>query len=160
MLPVADSRFIAWRPEVYMKTKLGHLLDIKGHDVWSIGPDATVYQAIETMAERGIGLLLVIERDRPVGVISERDYARKVILAGRSSREMRVDEIMTRKIVYGRPEQTVQEALAVMTRNHFRHLPVIEGDRVLGMLSIGDLVRVVIDDHQFRIDQLEGYISS
>lgn len=143
-----------------MKTNLGHLLDIKGHDVWSIGPNATVYRAIEMMAERGIGLLLVLEADKPVGVVSERDYARKVILAGRSSREMQVSEIMTPEIVYGRPDQTVQEALAVMTRNHFRHLPVIEGDRVLGMLSIGDLVKVVIDDHQFRIDQLEGYISS
>lgn len=143
-----------------MKTKLGQLLEIKGHQIWSIGPEATVYQAIEAMASRGVGLLLVLDGDSPVGVISERDYARKIILAGKSSRETQVSEIMTRRIVYGKPEQTVQEALAIMTENHFRHLPVIDGDRVLGMLSIGDLVKVVIDDHKFRIEQLEGYISS
>jgi len=143
-----------------MKTTLGQLLEIKGHDLWSIEPQATVYAAIEVMAVKGIGLLLVLEDGKPVGVISERDYARKIILAGRASRETRVSEIMTRKIVYGSPDQTVQEALAVMTTNHFRHLPVIDGNRVLGMLSIGDLVKVVIDDHKFRIEQLEGYISS
>lgn len=143
-----------------MKTTLGQLLDAKGHDVWSIGPDATVYEAIERLAEKGVGLLLVLENDKPVGVISERDYARKIILAGKSSRETPVSAIMTRRIVYGRPEQTVHEALTVMTERHFRHLPVIDGDEVLGMLSIGDLVKAVIGDHKFRIDQLEGYISS
>jgi CBS domain-containing protein len=143
-----------------MKTTLGQLLDVKGPEVWSIGPDASVYQAIGAMAEKGIGLLLVLDLGKPVGVISERDYARKIILAGRSSRETRVSEIMTRRIVYGRPGQSVQEALAVMTENRFRHLPVIDGDRVLGIVSIGDLVKVVIDDQQFRIEQLEGYISS
>lgn len=142
-----------------MNTTLGQLLAAKGPDVWSIGPGATVYEAIEAMASRGIGLLLVLDGGKPVGVISERDYARKIILAGRSSRDTAVSEIMTRRIVYGRPNQTVKEGLAVMTANHFRHLPVIDGERMLGMLSIGDLVKVVIEDQQFRIEQLEGYIS-
>jgi CBS domain-containing protein len=146
-----------------MKTTLKQLLEIKGPEVWSIAPDASVYRAIEIMAERGIGLLLVLdggkEGGKPVGVISERDYARKVILAGKASRETPVASIMTRRIIYGKPAQTVQEALAVMTEKRFRHLPVLDGDQVLGMLSIGDLVKVVIEDHQFRIDQLEGYIT-
>ena len=143
-----------------MKTTLRQLLEMKGHEVWSIEPDASVYRAIELMAEKGIGLLLVLDGRRPVGVISERDYARRVILEGRSSRETKVSEIMTPRITYGRPDQTVQEALSVMTESRFRHLPVIEGDRVRGMLSIGDLVKVVIDDQKFLIEQLEGYITS
>jgi len=143
-----------------MKTTLGQLLDLKGHEVWSITSDASVYQAIQVMAEKGIGLLLVMDGPQPVGVISERDYARRIILEGRSSRETAVSEIMTRKIVYGRPQQTVQEGLATMTERHFRHLPVLDGNRVLGMLSIGDLVKVVIADQKFHIEQLEGYITS
>lgn len=143
-----------------MKTKLGQLLDAKGDNVWSVGSDESVFAAIQTMAEKGIGLLLVLEESRPVGVISERDYARQIILEGRSSRETAVAEIMTRQIVYGSPEQTVEEALSVMTDNHFRHLPVSEGDQILGILSIGDLVKAVIDEQKFRIEQLEGYISS
>lgn len=143
-----------------MKTTLKQLLDTKGHEVWSIRPDASVYEAIELMATRGIGLLLVLEGGKPVGVISERDYARKIILAGKASRETRVSEIMTHRIVYGQPDHTVQHALSLMTENHFRHLPVVEEDRVLGMVSIGDLVKVVIEDQKFRIEQLEGYISS
>jgi CBS domain-containing protein len=143
-----------------MKTTLRRLLKSKGHDIWSIPPDASVYQAIEQMANKGIGLLLVTDGARPVGVISERDYARKVILKGRSSKETPVSDIMTREIVYGSPDQTVEEALSVMTVNRFRHLPVIEDDQVLGVLSIGDLVKVVIDGQQFRIEQLEGYIRS
>jgi CBS domain-containing protein len=143
-----------------VKTTLKQLLDTKGHEVWSIRPDASVYEAIELMATRGIGLLLVLEGGKPVGVISERDYARKIILAGKASRETRVSEIMTHRIVYGQPDHTVQHALSLMTENHFRHLPVVEEDRVLGMVSIGDLVKVVIEDQKFRIEQLEGYISS
>ena len=142
-----------------MKTTLKNLLKSKGSEIWSIAPDASVYEAIEQMANKGIGLLLVTEGQRPVGVISERDYARKVILKGRSSKETPVSAIMTQRIVYGRPDQTVEEALSVMTVNRFRHLPVIEDDRILGVLSIGDLVKVVVDAQQFRIDQLEGYIS-
>ena len=143
-----------------MKTTLGNLLNVKGSEIWSIAPDDSVYSAIEIMAEKGVGLLLVLDSQQPVGVISERDYARRIILEGRSSRETAVSEIMTRQIVYGKPQQTVQEALSVMTEHHFRHLPVIDGDQVLGILSIGDLVKVVIDDQNFQIEQLEGYISS
>jgi CBS domain-containing protein len=143
-----------------MQTTLKQLLDIKGPDVWSVPPDASVYRAIEIMAERGVGLLLVLDGGKPVGVISERDYARKVILAGKASRDTAVSSIMTRDIVYGRPDQTVHEALSIMTRRHFRHLPILDGEGVLGMVSIGDLVKVVIEDHQFRIEQLESYITS
>ena len=143
-----------------MKTTLGQLLDAKGPEIWSIQPTATVFEAIAMMAAKGIGLLLVMEAQQPVGVISERDYARRIILEGRSSRETAVSEIMTRKIVYGYPSQTVQEGLGIMTENRFRHLPVVDAGRVLGMLSIGDLVKVVIEDQKFQIEQLEGYISS
>lgn len=143
-----------------MKTKLARLLDAKGHEIWSVGPGDSVYRAIQLMAEKGIGLLLVMDEGRPVGVISERDYARRIILEGRSSRDTAVSEIMTRDIVFGHPRQTVQEALGVMTEKHFRHLPVLDEDRVVGILSIGDLVKRVIEDQRFHIEQLEGYITS
>lgn len=112
------------------------------------------------LAEKGTGLLLVVDDGVPVGVVSERDYARKVILQGKSSRDTEVREIMTSEVVYGRPDQTIQETMALMTEKRFRHLPVLEGDRVCGIVSMGDLVKVVIADQQFRISQLEDYISS
>jgi CBS domain-containing protein len=145
-----------------MVPDLKHLIAEKGADVWSISPDASVYDAVKLMAEKGIGLLLVLDDPDalPVGVISERDYARKIILQGRSSRETAVSEIMTREITYGKPDQSVYEGLSLMTTKRFRHLPVISEGRLLGVLSIGDLVKAVIEDQQFRIEQLEDYISS
>ena len=143
-----------------MKRTLKQLLETKGTEVWSIGPSASVYEAIEMLAEKGTGLLLVVDDGVPVGVVSERDYARKVILQGKSSRDTEVREIMTSEVVYGRPDQTIQETMALMTEKRFRHLPVLEGDRVCGIVSMGDLVKVVIADQQFRISQLEDYISS
>ncbi len=130
----------------------------KGTDVETIGPDASVYEALVRMAQRRIGALVVVEDDRPVGVISERDYARKVILHGRSSRETRVGDIMSREIVFVRRTNTIRECMALMTEYSVRHLPVIEGGRLHGIVSIGDVVKELISDQEFIIGQLEQFI--
>ncbi len=135
------------------------LLDAKGHDVWSINPDASVFEAIELMATKSIGALIVIEEAGPVGIVSERDYARKVILKGRSSRQTPVREIMTTRVVYAKIDQTVEECMALMTEKRIRHLPVMDGKNLTGVISIGDLVKSIIDEQQFIIEQLEQYIS-
>ena len=139
-------------------TSVAHLLHAKGHDVWSIPPDASVYEAIKLMADKGVGALLVMEGQRLVGIVSERDYARKVILQGKSSRDTPVREIMTDKVFYVRPDQTVEDCMALMTAQRIRHLPVLDDDRVIGVVSIGDLVRAVISEQEVRIQQLEQYI--
>ncbi len=135
------------------------LLDLKGHDLWSISPDAAVFDAIELMADKEIGALLVMEDDKSVGVISERDYARKIILEGKSSKGTPVRDIMSVRVVYAHPSQTIEECMAVMTHKRIRHLPVLDDDHLIGMISINDLVRALIADQEFRIDQLEHYIS-
>ena len=140
-------------------TTVKQLLDSKGYDIWSIGPNASVYEAIELMAEKSVGALVVLEDDRTVGIISERDYARKVTLKERSSTETKVSEIMTTSIVYARLEQTVEECLSKMTEERIRHLPIQEGEKLVGMLSIGDLVKATIAEQQLLIEQLEHYIS-
>jgi len=142
-----------------MKT-LQQLLAAKGPQVWSVAPSDTVYRAIEVMSERGIGALPVLDGERLVGILSERDYARKVILAGRSSRECRVEDIMTHKVVCVPPDRSVEECMAIMTDKKVRHLPVVEESRVVGIVSIGDLVKTIIADQQFLIEQLEAYITS
>lgn len=140
--------------------KIQHLLDEKGSGVLSIGPDATVYDALAMMAEKGIGALLVMEDGNPVGVFSERDYARNVILKGRSSRDTPVREIMSSPILCVTPDQPVEEAMALMTEHRVRHLPVVRDDgEVLGIVSIGDLIKSIISGYKFIIDQLEHYIS-
>jgi CBS domain-containing protein len=139
-------------------TSVAHLLHAKGHAVWSIPPDASVYEAIKLMADKGVGALLVMEGQKLVGIVSERDYARKVILQGKSSRDTPVRDIMTDKVFYVRPEQTVEECMALMTAQRIRHLPVLDDDRVIGVVSIGDLVRAVISEQEVRIQQLEQYI--
>ena len=139
-------------------TSVAHLLQTKGHAVWSIPPDASVYEAIKLMADKGVGALLVIDGQRLVGIVSERDYARKVILQGKSSRDTPVREIMTDKVFYVRPDQTVEDCMAVMTAHRIRHLPVLDDDQVIGVVSIGDLVRTVISEQEVRIQQLEQYI--
>ena len=134
------------------------LLDAKGHDLWSIAPDASVYEAIEMMAEKGCGALAVMAGADLAGIISERDYARKVILAGRSSKSTQVSEIMTTAVITGSPDAKVEECLALMTDRRIRHLPIAEGAKVLGMVSIGDLVKAIIAEQRFLISQLEQYI--
>lgn len=135
------------------------LLESKGHDVWGVSPDTSVLEAIKTMADKQVGALLVLDHGKPVGIVSERDYARKVILQGRSSQETPVKEIMTTRVVCARPDLNVEECMAIMTDRRIRHLPVMEGDQVLGMISIGDLVKAIIADQQFIINQLERYIA-
>jgi CBS domain-containing protein len=136
------------------------LLENKGRDVWSVQPDASVYEAIELMAEKGIGALMVLEQGEPVGIVSERDYARKVILKGRSSRETQVSDIMSAPLIYADVDQSVEDCMGVMTEHRIRHLPVLEQGRFVGVVSIGDLVKAIIDEQKFVIKQLETYIAS
>ena len=136
------------------------ILTRKGNDVWSISPNASIYNAMKLMADKGIGALLVMEGEKLVGIISERDYARKVILQGRSSRTTSVEEIMTSRVAYAEPGQNIEECMAVMTEKRIRHLPVMEAGQVRGVISIGDLVKSIIDEQKFIIEQLERYITS
>jgi len=134
------------------------ILSAKGKDVWSIPPDTLVYDAIALMAEKGIGALLVLEQGKVAGIFSERDYARRVELEGRSSRDTLVSEVMTSRVAYVRPTQTMGECMALMTDKRFRHLPVMDGERLAGVVSIGDIVKAIISDQDFVIQQLENYI--
>jgi CBS domain-containing protein len=135
------------------------LLHDKGRDVWSLTPEATVYEAIDQMAQKGVGALLVMEGEQLVGIVSERDYARKVILKGKSSRETPVREIMSYPVICVPPELTVEQTMALMTDRHVRHLPVVVAETVVGVISIGDVVRGIIDDKEFYIQQLTTYIT-
>ena len=137
-----------------------HLLDSKGRDVVSIVGDASVLDAIKTMAERAIGSLLVMENGELQGIVTERDYARKVIIKGRSSQSTQVREIMTTDVCTATPDQTVNDCMTTMTERKIRHLPVIENGKVAGLISIGDLVQAIISDQQEEIQQLEQYITS
>ena len=134
------------------------VLDRKGHQVWFIGPDALVFDAIRWMAVKNVGALVVMDNGEVVGIVSERDYTRKVILKDRSSKQTRVREIMTTELVVIRPETTVAEAMRIMTANRVRHLPVIDAGRLVGVVSIGDLVERTITAQRIVMEQLEGYI--
>ncbi len=138
---------------------LSQLLHGKSSEVWSIGPDDSVYDAIHLMAEKGIGALVVLKDETLVGIISERDYARQVVLKDRSSKETLVKDIMSDKVVYADPDQTVDECLALMTEKRFRHLPVMDGGQMIGLVSMGDLVKTIIAEQKVTIDQLERYIT-
>jgi CBS domain-containing protein len=136
------------------------LLQAKGRIVHTIAPDARVFDALKLMAEKDVGALVVTEGDQLAGIISERDYARKVILLGKSSQDIPVRDIMTGKVITVGPDQTVEECMAIMTGKRIRHLPVTEGERLVGVLSIGDLVKEVIAEQEQTIRQLESYIHS
>jgi CBS domain-containing protein len=135
------------------------ILDTKGYAVWSIHPRESVFAAIQQMAEKEVGALVVLEGDAVVGIISERDYARKVMLKGRSSRETMVQDIMTADVIHVRLDQSIEECMTIVTEKHIRHLPVLDSGQLVGIISIGDLVKTIIAEQQFIIEQLEHYIS-
>ncbi|HEV2698582.1 MAG TPA: CBS domain-containing protein [Terriglobales bacterium] len=135
-----------------------HILEHKGRNVWTIGPDATVLDAVAKMAEKNIGSLLVMDDEKLIGIITERDYARNVILKGKTSPSTLVIDIMQRNVIHVRPEQSVELCMALMTEKRVRHLPVVEDTKVIGILSIGDLLKFIISKREFTIDQLEHYI--
>jgi CBS domain-containing protein len=142
-----------------MKTTVEEILQQKGHDVWTISPKATVMEALKLMAEKHIGALVVTHDDQVVGIISERDYARKVILRGRSSINTHVKEIMTDKVYYVDPKSTAEECLILTTQQSIRHLPVLENDKLVGLISIGDVVKSIIGEQETEIRQLSDYIT-
>ena len=139
-------------------TTVRHVLDQKGHDVHVIHPDATVFDALRLMSERNIGALVVLEADKLVGIITERHYAREIVLKGRTSPRTLVRDIMSTKLVCARPDQSVEECMAQMTTKVVRHLPVLEHGHLAGIISFGDLVKNIIGDQKFIIEQLEHYI--
>jgi len=141
-------------------TTVKQLLEFKGHDIVSIEPDRTVYEAIERLAERRIGALLVIENNKLVGLFSERDYARKVVLKGRSSKDTPVRDVMTLDLICVKPEASVDECMTLMTEERVRHLPVLDKGELVGIVSIGDAIRQIISERDFTIRQLEQYIAS
>ena len=140
--------------------KIGSVLDRKGRDIWSVAPDTSVYDAIALMSEKQVGALLVLSEGGLIGIISERDYARKVILKGKASRETYVWEIMSQPVICVPPECTVEQTMALMTEKRVRHLPVVEDETVVGVISIGDVVRAIIEEKEYYIQQLTSYITA
>jgi CBS domain-containing protein len=138
--------------------KVAHILDQKGREVWTVPPDHTVFDALQLLAEKDVGALVVADGSRVLGIFSERDYARRVILMGRRSHESRVEEVMTPDPIAISPESTVRDCMTLMTLNRVRHLPVVAGDALVGMVTIGDVVKAVIEEQGVVIDQLERYI--
>lgn len=132
----------------------------KGNQVWTISPDSTVYDALKLMSEKEIGAVLVCEGDNIKGIMSERDYARKIILEGKLSKETKISEIMSGKVIYVNPNMRTNECMALMINKKIRHLPVLENQKLVGLISIGDVVKAVIDEKEFLIDQLVNYITS
>ncbi len=142
-----------------LTTTISAVMKRKAGEVWSVTPDASVYQAVEMMAEKQVGALLVIVQGELLGIISERDYARKVILKGRSSKETSVSEIMSSPVIFVSPQHTVGDCMRIITENRIRHLPVVQSGAVIGLISIGDLVNWIVTEQQETIRHLEAYIS-
>jgi CBS domain-containing protein len=140
-------------------TFVSEILDSKGHDFWFVNPDDTVFDAVKLMSEKSVGALLVMEGEKLVGIVTERDYARKVILEGKSSKQTPVRDVMTKRVLYVGPERTIEECMALITDKRARHLPVVENNRVIGVVSIGDLVKAIIAEQRIMIDQLQHYIA-
>jgi CBS domain-containing protein len=135
-----------------------HILEVKGPILWTIEPEESVYEALRLMSDKDVGALLVMKGEKMLGIMSERDYARKVILFGKTSKDTKVSEIMTSKVVTIHPDQTLEESMDLMTRHHIRHLPVVEDDHVLGVVSIGDVVRMIIYRQRETIKTLEDKV--
>ena len=135
------------------------LLEAKGREIWSIEPRDTAFKALETMAQRNVGALLVVDKGKLVGIFSERDYARKVILKGKSSKDTTVGELMTPDVFYAGPGDSLQESMALMTAKHIRHMPVLKDNKLIGMVTLGDVVKGIISEQKFKIKELEKYIS-
>jgi CBS domain-containing protein len=140
-------------------TSVNQLLNNKGFDILTVDANESVFRALERMAEHSIGSLLVMDGDHIAGLFSERDYARGIILMGRTSKETKVKEIMTSQVVVVTPEQSIEECMAIMTEKRVRHLPVMKDDKLVGIISIGDLVKAIIEEQQFMIEQLVSYIN-
>lgn len=138
---------------------INEILHHKGTAVWTIPPDVTVFEAIQKMADKNVGALLVTDNEKLVGIVSERDYTRKVALKGKSSKELKVREILSERIVHAAPTQSVEECMRLMTEHRVRHLPVMDGEKIMGIVSIGDLVNWIISAQSTTIRQLETYIS-
>jgi len=137
---------------------IGQLLESKGYDIWSIAPQAPAYEALQIMSMKDVGALLVIDEGKLVGIFSERDYARKVILKGKSSKDTSVGELMTDVVFSIDPQDTIQDCMALMTTKHIRHLPVIKNERLIGIVTIGDVVNHIISSQELTIQQLERYV--
>ena len=140
-------------------TTIAQLLNAKGNQIWSVEPKATIFEALEIMSEKEIGALLVMEDGKLTGIFSERDYARKVILKGKSSKETPVGELMTKKVFYIDPQKTINDCMAMMTAKRIRHVPVIEDNQVMGIVTIGDVVNQIISEQEVTINHLENYIT-
>lgn len=157
--PTQVSADSARRQSLALVETVREILDAKSRQIWSVTPETTVYDAIATMAERGIGALMVIEGGRLVGIVSERDYARKVILQGKHSKDTEVREIMTSPVITVTPEHTVEQCMEIVTNRRVRHLPVLAGESVAGMVSAGDLIKAIISAQAHTIHQLSCYIA-
>jgi len=141
-----------------MKITLSDVLDAKGHNVWSVSPQSSAYEALELMAEKDVGALVVVDQGKVVGMFSERDYARKLVLKGKSSRETVVADTMTKPVCYVLPWTSLSECMTLMTNKHVRHLPVLDNDKLVGIVTIGDVVKAIISEQESVIHELKSYV--
>jgi CBS domain-containing protein len=144
-----------------MKTisTVGEILKVKGNATWSVTPETTIYDTLKLMADKNIGAVLVLDGHKLAGIFSERDFARHFVKGMLRTKETAISEVMTKRVLFVSPAQTTEECMTIMTSKHFRHLPVIEDDKLVGMISIGDVVKKLIEDQQFSISQLERYVT-